>query len=265
MIRIFLPLLCAALGIASVSCSQSGPFGAADAPASAPPPAHRNHGTAAAAMAAPQDPAAAAAGPQASTPAAAAPQASAPPPASPQASAPVDATPPEASQGPDGPAASESPQVPASTPLERRASTLIGMPVVSEDGTSLGEVKDIIFDRLGRATHLVIAYATPQGGAGEEAPQSATSGAGSGSKLTAMPWDAALASIKGGRLVLDVAKLQSAPSFTPDAWPNLADPAWSSTTDSYWRKAVRASIAAHPGTPIDSTSRRRSSRTRDGN
>ena len=125
------------------------------------------------------------------------------------------------------------------------------MPVTSADGTSLGEVKDIIFDRQGRATHVVITYGTA----------SPTQDG----KLTAMPWDAAMATIKDGRLVLDDAQLQGAPSFTQDTWPNLDDPAWSATTDGYWRKAVQAAIAAHPGAPVDSTSRQRERPPRDGN
>src|SRR5579883_924264 len=44
---------------------------------------------------------------------------------------------------------------------ERRASTLIGMPVISAEGSPVGEVKDIVFDRQGRATHLVIEYSPP--------------------------------------------------------------------------------------------------------
>lgn len=152
----------------------------------------------------------------------------------------------------------------ASTPAERRASTLIGMPVVSLEGSALGKVRDIVFDRQGRATHLVIAYGTePQTGP-EAAPDDGRPAPSPDGKLTAMPWDAAAASIKDGRMVLDGTKLQDAPSFTPDAWPNLDDPAWSATADTYWRKAVRAAIAAHPGNPIDSTSRQRGRRSRDG-
>src|SRR6185312_17569343 len=49
MTRIFLPLICAALGLAAAYCSQTeGPFAPAEAPASP-------HGTAAAAMASPSD------------------------------------------------------------------------------------------------------------------------------------------------------------------------------------------------------------------
>jgi len=137
------------------------------------------------------------------------------------------------------------------------------MPVVSADGSPLGGVKDIIFDRQGRATHLVIAYGmTPDAGPGDIADPGKPAANADG-KLTAMPWDAAVASIKDGRVVLNGTKLQEAPSFTPQGWPNLDDPAWSATADAYWRKAVRAAIAAHPGAPIDSTTRQRARRTRD--
>lgn len=126
---------------------------------------------------------------------------------------------------------------------------------MSTDGSPLGEVKDIIFDPRGRATHLVIAYGSQPDTA--EAPGENKAPSSADAKLTAMPWDAAVASMKDGHLVLDDSKLQDAPSFTPDAWPNLDDPGWSATTDTYWRKAVQAAIAAHPGAPIDSTDRQR--------
>jgi sporulation protein YlmC with PRC-barrel domain len=159
-------------------------------------------------------------------------------------------------------AAQAQPSAPAGTPVERRASTLIGIPVMSTAGSPLGEVKDIIFDRQGRATHLVIAYASQPDAAPGDAPGDGKPASTPEGKLTAMPWDAAVASMKDGRLVLDDSKLQDAPSFTPDAWPNLEDPTWSADTDTYWRKAVRAAIAAHPGAPIDSTDRQRGRRTR---
>ena len=148
-------------------------------------------------------------------------------------------------------------------PAERRASTLIGMPVIATDGSPVGQVKDIIFDRQGRATHVVIAYGMEPATGPAAIPDDGKPTSSSDGKLTAMPWDAALASIKEGRVVLDNAKLQSAPSFAPDAWPNLDDPSWSASTDTYWRKAVRAAIAAHPGNPIDSTERQRGRRARE--
>ena len=243
MIRIFLPLICAALGFVATSCGQSeGPLApAAEAPASPPQP---TQGAASAAMTSPADSA------QANGSGQPADQAPSPDAAS---TTPVSESPAEAN-----------PDAPTGTPTERRASTLIGMAVVATDGSSLGDVKDIIFDRQGRATHLVIAYGTePQANPGA-LPNDGEAAPPPDGKLTAMPWDAAMASIKRGQLVLDSAQLQAAPSFTPGTWPNLDDPTWSATADAYWRKAVQAAIAAHPGAPIDSTSRQRARPNRDG-
>ncbi|HEY2036688.1 MAG TPA: PRC-barrel domain-containing protein [Steroidobacteraceae bacterium] len=173
----------------------------------------------------------------------------------------------QAASGPAQPAPEAEPDAPTSTPLERRASTLIGIQIVSTDGSPLGEVKDIIFDRQGRATHLVLAYHSQSDSAPGDSPGDSRPAPSPDAKLTAMPWDAAVASMKDDHLVLDGSKLQDAPSFTPDTWPNLDDPAWSAPADTYWRNAVRAAIAAHPGAPIDSTDRQRGrrSRTGDGN
>lgn len=253
MIRILLPLICAALGFATASCSQTqGQLtAAAGAPAS---PGAAAHGTASAAMVNPFGaPASRAAQLTSAGPA----QSSDLPPSSGSAESAAQSE------------ADASPNAPAAPPVERRASTLMGMPVVSADGNPLGHVTDIIFDRQGRATHLVISYRAepqavqplPPSAAAEGTTSSASSS--SGRKLTAIPWDAAMASVKDGQLVLGGATLHAAPSFTPEAWPNLDDPDWSTATDTYWRKAVRAAIEAHPGTPIDPTSRSRS-RSRGG-
>jgi len=235
MIRIFLPLICAALGFAAASCSQSeGPLApATEAPASPPQP---SHGAASAAMTSPADSAQA----NQTSSSDAASTTSAPP-----------------------SAADANPDAPTSTSTERRASTLIGMPVVATDGSSLGDVKDIIFDRQGRATHLVVAYGTEPQTSPSALPNEGEAAPSSDGKLTAMPWDAAMASIKGGQLVLDSAQLQAAPSFTHGTWPDLDDPAWSAAADAYWRKAVQAAIEAHPGAPIDSPSRERARPNRD--
>lgn len=221
MMRIFLPLLCSMLGLAAAGCSQSdGPFGPADSAAS--PPA-LSPGAASAAMASPPDPS----------------QAGAPP-----ADGSQSGSPPEAQTGSEV----------SSAPVERRASVVIGMPVVSAAGRLLGEVKDIILDSQGRATHVVIAYeAQPRAGA--SSPEG---------KLIAVPWDTVAARITDGRLVLDGSNLLDAPSFTPQEWPDLDDPTWSATADAYWRKIARPPLAAHRGPPIDSTARRRVRPTRDG-
>jgi sporulation protein YlmC with PRC-barrel domain len=212
MIRIFLPLLCAVLGLATAACGPSGgPFGPADSAGSAPD-------SAAAAM----------------------------------------ASPPDARSGaePASSAAAQAGTDPASdAPAGHRASTLIGMPVVSADGSPLGEVKDIILDSQGHATHVVIADEMP-------APDGASNPDG---KLVAVPWETALAHISDDHLVLDGAHLAGAPSFTPEAWPNLDDPAWSVTADAYWRKVAVPPATVHRSNPVDSTARQRGRRTRDAN
>ena len=258
MIRIFLPLICAALGLMAASCGQSaGPFAPAGAPARAHPD---SHGAASAAMASPPDPQAQSTAQGTAPPSSTTDQTAS---AAPQTAATSsDQLPPLEQASPAS--GSQEAEPTAGTATDRRASTLIGMPVVSSDGSSLGAVTDIVFDRQGRATHLVIAYGTePQAGP-PEIPDDGKPLPTPDGKLTAMPWDAAVASIKSGRLLLDPTQLQSAPSFTPGAWPNLDDPSWSASTDAYWRKAVRAAIAAHPGAPIDSTTRQRGRPARDG-
>jgi sporulation protein YlmC with PRC-barrel domain len=210
MIRIFLPLLCAVLGLATAACGQSGgPFGPADSAGSSPD-------SATAAM----------------------------------------ASPPDASAGtePSSRAAAQAGTEQKSAALAgHRASTLIGMPVVSADGSPLGEVKDIIFDSQGRATHVVIANETPTSDGASNPDE----------KLVAVPWETALTHISDDHLVLDSAHLASAPSFTPEAWPNLDDPAWSVTADAYWRKVAVPPVTVHGSNPVDSTARQRGRRTRD--
>ncbi|MGH8318549.1 MAG: PRC-barrel domain-containing protein [Steroidobacteraceae bacterium] len=235
MMRIFLPLIGAALGLAAASCSQSeGPFAPAEAPASPHP---SSHGAASAAMATP--------------------------PGSPQGTAALAPADSQATSSASSSAAEAGTNA-ISAPASQRASTLMGMPVVSTDGSPLGEVKDIVFDPQGRATHVVIAYdAKSQAGPGE-IPDGKLESNPEG-KLTAVPWDTALASIQNGHVVLDGSTLEGAPSFTPDEWPNLDDPAWSATADAYWHKVARPAVAAHPHTPIDSTARLRVRPARDGN
>ncbi len=239
MMRIFLPLICAALGLAAASCSPSeGSF--APTEAASPPSGERG-----------------------SAPAGA---------ASPDHTAQADGMT-ENPPGADDTATATDPSLrvvaqslpkstaSAGTQAELRASALIGMPVTAIDGSPLGKVKDIIFDPQGRATHVVIAYDTQVGP--EEIPDGKPRPRPDG-KLAAMPWDTAVARVDGGKLVLDGAKLRSAPSFTADTWPNLQDPAWSALADAYWRKMTPPPVAAHRSTQIDSTARLRARPTRDG-
>lgn len=296
MIRIFLPLICAALGLAAASCSQSeGPFAPTEAPAS---PQSGAHGSASTAIASPAPAAQAdgttqsmpsaddtATGPDRSVPVIAQSSAKSPALSADQASSadqvasddralPADQPPhtDQASHADQASTAAASPpttgakepssaQASASTEGERRATTVIGMPVTSVDGSPLGKVEDIIFDPQGPATHVVIAYDSEPGP--EEIPDGKPRSRADG-KLAAIPWDTAVARMHGGKLVLDGTKLQSAPSFAADEWPNLQDPRWSAMADAYWRKVAPPAVSAHRNAQIDSTARLRARPTRDG-
>ena len=223
MIRIFVPLICVALALAAAACTQSGgPF---DLAASSPP-SHRSssaHGAVQAAEAA--SPSAATATPPGQK-------------AVPHISVgPIEGTMPPSSSA-SAPASAPQPPAPVIAP-QRRASSMIGMRVESPDGEPLGFVQDIVLNRRGRATHLVVAF-------GDQ---------GNGGKLTAVPWKAAVSGIRDDHLVIDGAKLQGAPSFIPGDWPNIDRPSWSATADAYWRNGTGP--APPKAAPIDSTARTR--------
>ncbi len=176
-------------------------------------------------------------------------------------SADATASTPPASQSIPGSAAPATPEASTGTPAGARVSTLIGMPVVSVDGSPLGKVKDIIFDPRGRATHVIVAYASGPGP--EEIPEGKQKLEADG-RLVAVPWDTAAARINDGKLVLDGTKLQSAPSFAASEWPNLQDPSWSATADAYWHIVAPTPMSAHRNAQIDPTARLRARPTRDG-
>ena len=137
---------------------------------------------------------------------------------------------------PSTPATPPAPSAPA--PQEPRAalraSTLIAMPVESRSGRVLGQIKDIVFDSNGRATHVIVAYGKDSG---------------AGGKLAAIPWWTAVSDIHHGSLVLKATRLEGAPSFGSDSWPDVSNPSWSNTADDYWT------------IPVDSTSRSRARST----
>jgi hypothetical protein len=130
------------------------------------------------------------------------------------------------------------------TPSPVRASAIIGMPVQSFTGELIGEVKDIILETNGTATHVVVSY----GGA-----------FGIGGKLVAMPWVAAAAMMSGNRLVVDRLRLQRAPTLPDNKWPDLANRGWSTEADRYWQST--SSARAPSGTDVDSPDRSRRRQT----
>jgi sporulation protein YlmC with PRC-barrel domain len=95
------------------------------------------------------------------------------------------------------------------------ADTLLGEDVVNRNGDDLGDIKEIMIDmRSGQVAYAVLSF----GGI-----------LGIGEKLFAVPWEALQLDTVNKRFVLDVSKdrLESAPGFDADAWPDMTDVSWS--------------------------------------
>lgn len=94
------------------------------------------------------------------------------------------------------------------------ADTLIGNDVYNHQDEDLGNIKEIMVDVAdGHISYAVLSY----GGI-----------LGMGEKLFAIPWDALTLDTENKRFTLDVSKrrLESAPGFDQDSWPNMADTTW---------------------------------------
>jgi sporulation protein YlmC with PRC-barrel domain len=92
------------------------------------------------------------------------------------------------------------------------AETLSGDAVVNRAGESLGTIEDFMLDvDSGRIRYAVLSF----GGV-----------LGIGNKLFAVPPEALSVDVENKRLVLDVdrERLENAPGFDRDNWPNFADP-----------------------------------------
>jgi sporulation protein YlmC with PRC-barrel domain len=102
------------------------------------------------------------------------------------------------------------------------ANTLIGNDVYSKDDEDLGDIKEIMLDTAsGEICYAVLSY----GGF-----------LGMGEKLFAVPWQALSLDPENKRFILDVdsSKLESAPGFDKDNWPNMADETWANSVHSYY-------------------------------
>jgi len=102
------------------------------------------------------------------------------------------------------------------------ANTLIGNEVCNENDDDLGEIKEIMLDtRTGRVSYAVLSF----GGF-----------MGMGDKLFAVPWNALTLDTVNHRFILKVEKdrLQSAPGFDKQSWPDMADPVWEKSVHLYY-------------------------------
>ena len=109
------------------------------------------------------------------------------------------------------------------------ADTLIGESVVNVDEDNLGDIKEIMLDmRTGQVAYAVLAF----GGF-----------LGMGEKLFAVPWQALQLDTINKRFVLNVNKdkLQTAPGFDADAWPDMSDINWANQIHTFYGTDPNAS------------------------
>lgn len=113
------------------------------------------------------------------------------------------------------------------------AETLIGNDVYNENNEDLGDIKDIMLDMTnGRISYAVLSF----GGF-----------LGMGERLFAVPWDALKLDTENKRFVLNVDKdrLENAPGFDKDHWPDMADQSWKDQIESFYRTGSSMSQRTH--------------------
>jgi sporulation protein YlmC with PRC-barrel domain len=104
------------------------------------------------------------------------------------------------------------------------ASTLAGDHVRNPAGEDLGKLEEIMLDvPTGRIAYAVLSF----GGF-----------LGMGNKLFAVPWDALTLDEDKKEFVLNVdkQKLENAPGFDKDNWPDMANKTWGATIYTYYGK-----------------------------
>lgn len=102
----------------------------------------------------------------------------------------------------------------AAPPRLLSASTIIGDPVRNAAGENLGQIEELMIDLpLGKVGYAVLSF----GGL-----------FGLGKKLFAIPWQALRLDADNRCFILDVdkQKLETAPGFDQDNWPEVSDPTW---------------------------------------
>ena len=102
------------------------------------------------------------------------------------------------------------------------ARALSGDRVRNSAGEHLGKIEDIMIDiPTGRVAYAVLSF----GGV-----------LGMGNKLFALPWEALILNEREREFVLDVdkEKLENAPGFDKDNWPDMADPSWAERMHGHW-------------------------------
>lgn len=107
------------------------------------------------------------------------------------------------------------------------ADTLIGNDVYNRADEDLGDIKEIMLDMAsGKISYAVLSFG---------------SFLGFNEKLFAVPWSALTLDTVNKRFILDIDKkrLESAPGFDKDDWPDMADETWAKNVHSYYGKEYR--------------------------
>jgi sporulation protein YlmC with PRC-barrel domain len=97
---------------------------------------------------------------------------------------------------------------------------MVGMKVQMSSGESLGEIKEVLVDKKGDASYVVIAH----GGV-----------MGVGAKRTAVPWATVKSSMQDDKLIMDRSQLEQAPVLSGTKTPDASTGTWSREADDYWR------------------------------
>lgn len=108
------------------------------------------------------------------------------------------------------------------------ASSLIGDKVRNRQAENLGEIKEIMLDTSsGAVSYAVLSF----GGF-----------LGMGDKLFAVPWEALTLDTQNRCFVLNVEKtrLQDAPGFDKNKWPDMSDPSWTEQIKKYYGAGAAA-------------------------
>ncbi|HHF7343955.1 MULTISPECIES: PRC-barrel domain-containing protein [Legionella] len=103
-----------------------------------------------------------------------------------------------------------------------KSSEVSGVKVKNSLGEDLGEINEVVIDKLmGKVNYLVLDF----GGF-----------LGFGNKFFAVPWDLFTYDKKNNCFLLNIDKesLKNAPGFDKDHWPNFAAPEYISTLNKYY-------------------------------
>ncbi len=112
------------------------------------------------------------------------------------------------------------------------ADTLLGNDVYNQNEEDLGDIKEIMLDMTtGQVAYAVLSF----GGF-----------LGMGERLFAVPWDVLKLDTVNKRFILNIDKdrLESAPGFDKDHWPNMADQSWRDKINAFYE--YQPSMAQRP-------------------